>query len=383
MELINETPFPSITFQAQDRHGKSSHVVVLRATLDIAPDGTLEISSEQEPIVLTDEYFGERNRSSVRQESDLVPCKPKCDVIVNATAHAPGGKPYLGFAVGVRITGPPREKGDPGPPILEKKLVVTGPRYWEKGLGGGWTLKPPTTPFTSLPLRYENAFGGECRVEREDPDARRVEEAYRLTPEERALHPDGPDSAPVAHTVCGGNPIGTGFVEEWYLKARRITTLPAPRIDSPDNPVSVLCANYPPQGFGIVAKAWKQRLGLAGTYDSGWREKRWPCLPEDFDPAFWNGANPDLQTPYLTGDEMVTLTNLTPGGALRLRLPGLLPSFEISYDDGRKSHVSPNLDTLIIETDRMKVSMVWRAVFPVLPDKTAIDARVSLKGSGR
>lgn len=81
MELINRTPFPSLTFSARDQHCQPSHVLVMRATYDIKPDGTLELSEKQVPIVLADEYHGEPNRSCFRQESDLVPYKPRCDVI--------------------------------------------------------------------------------------------------------------------------------------------------------------------------------------------------------------------------------------------------------------------------------------------------------------
>jgi hypothetical protein len=374
MELINKTPFPGIAFQASRQDGKPSHVAVLRATFDIKSDGILELSDEQEPIVLSDEYFEEPNKSSVRQESDLVPCKPKCDVIVNATAYAPGGHPSLEFVVGVRIRGPAGGGKEHGPLILEKKLVVTGPCCWEKGLMGGWKLTPPTRPVTSLPLRYEYAFGGECRVASDDPCGRRVDAAFRLTPEQRSCHPDGPDMAPLAHAACADNPLGIGFAEDWYLKAKELKEFPAPQIGSPENPVTKLGTSYAPQGFGIITKAWRQRLDLAGTYDEEWREKRWPYLPEDFDVAYWNGAHPDLQTPHLAGDEHIMLTNLTPGGKLNFSLPGHLPFVQALYEDGRSEPAPAPLDTLIIEPDSMKVSLVWRAVLPIHPDSAVVDA---------
>jgi hypothetical protein len=349
----------------------------MRATYDIKEDGAVAISEKQEPIVLTDEYFGEVSKSSVRQESDLVPYKPKCDVIVNATAYAPGGGPSLGFSVGVRICGPPGDNKDSGPLILEKKLTVTGLRRWEKEFMGEWKLKPSTAPITSLPLRYEHAFGGECRINRADPAGKRVEAAFRLIPEQSNQHPDGPEEAPVAHTVCESNPLGTGFADEWYLKARESKTLPAPQVYSPEIPVTKLGTSYAPQGFGIITKAWRQRLDLAGTYDEEWREKRWPYLPEHFDVAYWNGAHPDMQTPHLAGDEHIMLINLTPGGTLNFSLPGHLPLVRALYEDGRAEPVSALLDTLIIEPDSMKVSLVWRAVLPIHPNIAVVDARLT------
>lgn len=373
MNFINNTLFPALVFQSTDKHGMSFHVVVMRATLDIHEDGAVSVSEEQQPIILSDEYFGEVNKSSVRQECDLVPFKPKCDVIVNATAYAPRGVPVLGFVAGVKINGPPHDNGAAGPLILEKKLLVTGPRCWEKGLLGKWTLNLPTTPISSLPLRYDYAFGGECRVNLDDPDSQRLKAGFRLSPEQRSSHPDGPDSAPLAHTSCENNPLGRGFAEEWYLKAKKLKTIPALQIDDPKNRVTTFGKTYPPQGFGIISKAWKQRLELAGTYDDAWLETRWPDLPEDFDMSYWNGAHPDLQVPYLRGDEEITLTNLTPGGSLKFRLPGHKPVLSISCAIGGILSVTANHDTLIIDPDALKVSLVWRAVMPTVPEISLIE----------
>lgn len=378
MQLANTTQFPACAFQATGQHGLPYHVVVMRATFDINPDGGPAVSGEQPRLVLADEYFGEINRSSVRQESDLVPCKPKCDVIVNATAYAPGGRPSTGFIVGVRVNKPPDERGEPGLVVLDKKLVVTGPRSWEKGLLGGWKLRPPTMPITSLPLRYEYAFGGECGIELDDPAAERVGRKFLLGPEQRASHPDGADKAPLAHAAYDGNPLGIGFAEEWYLKAKRMKTFPAPQVYSPENPVSVLGNAYAPQGFGIVTKAWKQRLELAGTYDKAWRENRWPHLPDDFDPEFWNGAHPDMRIPFPEGGEKITLTNLTPDGTLTISLPDLEPLVHVRREDGRIVPGHVKIDTLIIEPDSMKISMVWRAVLPVHREAEPVEARLSI-----
>lgn len=54
--------------------------------------GSLQISNNQEAIVLNDEFFGEPNKSSVRQESGLVPYKPNYKyfyISVPALAAAP------------------------------------------------------------------------------------------------------------------------------------------------------------------------------------------------------------------------------------------------------------------------------------------------------
>jgi len=422
VEFVNYTPFPAMAFQALDRHGQCFHVVALRSTSEIKADGTLLFIPEQAPLAVTDEYHGELNKSSVRQESDLAPFKPKCDVIVNGKAYAPAGRPARRFTVGIRINGPaqprplpPRPQGlNPaiapspaaiavwqkeveelrakplqGPVILDRQLAVCGPRYWEKGSFNGWALTPPE-PIASLPLRYEYAYGGECRISLNDPAARQVEPKYRLTAEQRMRHPDGPDKAPVAHTTCESNPLGMGFAEEWYLKVKKVKGVPAPQIDLTNDPVREFGRICSAQGFGVIAKGWLPRRKLCGTVDDAFVNSGRP-LPHDFDFAFWNGAHPDLQVPWLAGNEEITLTNLCPhkttgaiqdkGGntLLRFALPGHQPFVLVRYEDGAMVPAQAELDTLVIEPDEKIVSCVYRLRLPVEPVVRVLEARFIFK----
>ena len=118
MEYRNSTPFSSLAFEALDAQSQAFHVAVLRMTLDIQPDGTLKVASDQAPLFMTDEFYGELNTSSVKQESDLAPYKPWCDVIVLGEAQAPGNKPMRRFEAGIRIS-------RKGTPIVNKRLTVT------------------------------------------------------------------------------------------------------------------------------------------------------------------------------------------------------------------------------------------------------------------
>ena len=114
-------------------------------------------------------------------------------------------------------------------------------------------------------------------------------------------------------------------------------------------------------------------------------------LPEDFDFAIWNAAWPDQQTDYLIGDEVIELTNLcapdTPGAErekngdtlLRLRLPGDLPFILVRYEEGQIGELSSQLDTLIVEPDKRRLSCVWRATLDVEPEVRVLEARLLLK----
>ena len=127
MDYHNLTPFPSLSFASLDKNDRLDHVIVLRSTYAIQSDGSLLALGEQGPLVTEDVYHGEPNGSSIQQESDLAPFKPKCDVIVSGTAYAPGGLRARSFGAGITI----RDKENV---LVRKRIVITGPRYWRKRL---------------------------------------------------------------------------------------------------------------------------------------------------------------------------------------------------------------------------------------------------------
>ena len=379
MEFHNLTPFAALAFEGIDQHDEEFHVVVMRATYDITPNTELQSAEEQQPLAVCDEYFGEMNKSSVRQESDLAQYKPNCDVIVIGSAYAPGTAPASHFEVGIKISGSVE---------LDKRLVITGPRFWEKH-GSGWILTDPT-PIASLPLQYEYAYGGECRINMQDPAAEHVEAKLNLTPEQRLQHPDGPELAPVAHTAYDQNPVGIGFVEQWYLDATQAARVQAPQIESPDNPINEFGKQYVPQGFGVITKAWLPRRKLGGTADDTFAQgERW--LPEDFDFAFWNGANPDLQTPWLKGGERIELKNMFPpdtAGAttdkdnnsiVSFVVPEQKPYLFVKFENESIVPCDLKIDTVLIDTDNNNVAITYRTVLWKEPEIDSMAAKVLSK----
>lgn len=372
MEYRNFTQFPSLAYEGVDQHDQEFHVAVLRMTLNMCPDDALKIAEKQTPLVAVDEYYGEMNKSSVRQESDLVQYKPKCDVIVIGTAYAPGNKAVPHFEAGIRIT---------GSVSLDKRLVINGPRFWEKH-NTGWTLTDPA-PIASLPLQYEYAYGGECRIDHDDPAAKQVEEQYHLTPEQKQQHPDGPEQAPIAHTAYEQNPVGKGYAEEWYIKTKGLTRIAAPQIESPLEPIREFGKHYAPQGVGVITKAWTPRRQLVGTIDKEFIDgEEW--LPEDFDFAFWNGANPDMQIPFPKGDESIELINLMPHddqdkqdtSVTKFVMPGHAPYLLARFAEGEIVPIDFNNDTLIINSNEMSLTLIYRAVLPKEPEVRALETRM-------
>ncbi|MFB9246468.1 DUF2169 domain-containing protein, partial [Massilia antarctica] len=240
MDFINHTPFPAQDFGGVDQHDQEFYVVALRQTLTWGESAVLAYADKQLPLCEEDHHAPPPENSYVLQESDYCQYKPKCDVIVNATAYAPYGKPSRRFRVKLVVRRPnelspvpPRPEGInqfvapsisqlsawetemrartvfPGEQLLSKQLDVCGERYFVRRfwpiravaatlqyatLGlvrlPGWRLTTPV-PTVAVPVNKQYAFGGKSRVNAEDKAAGRIAQRYRLSADEVAAQPDG------------------------------------------------------------------------------------------------------------------------------------------------------------------------------------------------
>ncbi|WP_089724373.1 DUF2169 family type VI secretion system accessory protein [Candidatus Thiosymbion oneisti] len=339
MAHVNFTPFATLAFATLDHRDRAYQVAVIRATCDLTDGGELRPAAEQAPVAAADQYHGDPTLSSLRWESDLAPYKPRCDILLEATAYAPKGTPAPGWPIDIQVG------------TYRKRLLVTGPRRWQRKLFGGWKATLPE-PIASLPLRYEYAYGGQ--VTRYDPERGRE-------------HTDH----------CPHNPLGLGYwPSEIHEEAKRRDQVPVPQILAVEDLQPQFGQPLKVQGLGPIGKTWLPRLALAGTFDEPWQAGRWPKLSEDFDFGFWNCAHPDLQIPYLAGDETVALYNLTPAGRLDFRLPGYLPFVLVRYQNGEVKEARANLDTLFIAPDDRRVSLVWRATILAEPLVRILESRL-------
>ena len=314
-QVDNRTPFAADRAWVRDRNGAEVWLVAVKCTFDVLPDGLLQVSADQPPVLHIPEYNGEPGKSSLRFESDLVLTKKTTDVIVAGHAYAPQGSTVTELDIGFRL----------GP--LTKRLRVFGDRSW--GAGGS----SPPEPFSKIPLIYERAFGGTDR---------------------KSTHPET--------DWDWRNPVGTGFaVARDTLLGTRL-----PNVEYPDEPVSSWHDRPRPAGVGPISSHWQPRASLAGTYDEMWMKERQPLLPDDFDDRFYQCAPPDQQTPnFLRGGEPVALYGLTPAGDLRFFLPKVFLGFEtVFYDRTSQIHKERRLHTVIIEPDFPRVSVVWHTSLP-------------------
>lgn len=417
MEFQNLTWFPAMTFQGVTQKGTLFHVLVLRQTYSFGK-GTLVFAEQQSPFCEEDAFFGASGESSPQAESDLCPWKPRCDLVVDAIAHVPDGAPARTFPVRFRVWRPGAEAC-----LVDKHLVVSGPseirrlraplrasaallRWATLGLfeASTWRRTRPE-PITSLPIRYEHAYGGHAKLMVSDPasaripprhclpgiDPRQLREVFEVT---------GAD-APLAWEINSANPVGKGWTRPWFLQAAGCDRIPAPQIEAPgaqltgalfqealqDGEAFRTHPAFRPQGLGLLGKSWMPRRTLVGTVDDAWAENDAP-LPEDFDFAIFNGAPPDQCLPYLAGDEILELTNLcapgSPGAGLdahgnvllRLELPGHLPLLLVRTLKGRLDPVPLDLDTVRLEPEATRLVLVWRAIIPVHFPIRSVHARI-------
>ncbi|VFQ44905.1 DUF2169 family type VI secretion system accessory protein [Desulfoluna butyratoxydans] len=323
--LHNKTPYAAETFVLRDQHGTRQAVAIIKGTFLYDEQGFVQDAPDQLPLCYADEYYGKPGLSSLRYASDLVPEKKGTDIVLNGHAYAPGKKAVRKLDTALMV----------GP--HQKRVRVYGDRAWRYRLGV--VTKTSPLPFIKMPLVYERAFGG-------------ADTSHKKTKKQ-------------GH--CLENPVGTGF-----RMARTKKTLdghPLPNLEWANRSIQAWKDKPSPAGYGFVSPHWEPRGSRCGTYDDEWERRRMPLLPEDFDPGFYNTGSSDLALDeWIAGDEVVTLVNLHPDNEkIQFNLPGInLTSAFILRDQTYKPDV--RLDTLLIEPDANRFSIVWRSVYPK-PDR--------------
>lgn len=315
--ITNKTSYTAERTWSRDKNGAHQWIVVVTATFDIGQNGAMRLADAQVPPLLMPEHYGEPASSSLRYEADLVSEKPTTDVLVNAHAYAPGGKPTGTVPVALRVG------------TMTKELRVHGSRVFYRGVLNTAISDP--AHFVDRPIRYEWAYGG---TDTHDPN-------------------------PLHHGMDPRNPVGMGF----SVRERHRIEQPAWSIEYPQGEP----AKMGPAGFGPIASHWSPRLELAGTYDREWEQKRKPLLPLDYDERFVLCAPVDQRPPrYLRGGEPVALVNLTPQGVLRFTLPKVFLTFTTRIGRRVEEHQG-NLATVLIEPCQMRVILSWQSSLSVRP----------------
>lgn len=326
MEFVNATRMASTYTVAFDAAGREVLVVAIKGTFQIPEESgaALRLHEVQRPLTMSDEFFGEPGLSAPRYEGDFAMRKEHCDVLLNATAHAPGGRPTTRLSVGVQIGS------------WSKSFNVVGDRHWECGVA---TLRhTPEAVFTEIPITYERAFGG--------------------TDDK---HPD-----PSHHAAFMANPVGRGFHKQ--TAGKFIDGAPLPNTEEAGHRVNTMDGHYRPMSFGSIGRQWQPRVAYAGTYDEKWMNEVFPFLPADFDERYFQAAPPDQQLPKFCGNQQVSLTHLTPGGHCDFVLPHFDAPVYVFPRSGQCRELAAELDTVLIQPDEGLVALTWRLTLPLKRD---------------
>jgi hypothetical protein len=316
VELINATRMVAGYTMGMDPEGREYLVVVVKGTFDIPTDGgEATLSAQQLPLVAADTFTGEPGFSAPVYESEYCLTKPRCDVLLIGNAYTPGGKPAPYTRVSLQV----------GP--ISKTIDVIGNRTWS---GRGGSPSEPE-PFTVMPISYDRAFGG---VDNSNPDKA---------------------------TAYVRNPVGIGYRP--LMNTDQLREQPVPNTQEPGKPITSPNGEYRPMSFGPVGRSWTPRLGYAGTYDDKWLEDTFPFLPADFDSRYYQAAPEDQQMAYPVGGEKISLVNLTSAGHLDFNLPTINLPVEFEDADFNRKALLLAIDTVLIEPEKQRISLVWRCSF--------------------
>lgn len=332
--IVNDTPWIVGLLRHQTTSARASLVVIVKRTLTWS-GGTLRESSRQLDLFRGDVPWPDGPQSTVRFESDMVPFKPRGDIVLAGHAYAPDGRPVETLEASLRVN---RQR---------YRLRVFGDRRWRRRASGLAAVSTPT-PFLAMELRYERAFGGI----------------------------DGGE-------YCAGNPVGRGFVATACRDSPDGRLLP--NIEDPHDPVVDPRSRPKPVGFAFFGRSWQPRLGLSGTVDESFRRSASASLPMGFSYDVFNGAHPNLQVPgWLRGDEEIELVHLVPEGFALVRLDGALPSIEVvrhrvAYAGSAPATVVTESEVLTMRLDTLVLVPEHESLYEVFRGAVILEAIDSLE----
>lgn len=308
----------------RDPSGAERLVVAVKGTFTLPARGEEpKLAEEQVPLTDADKFTGAPGLSAVTAECDWAPHKPRCDILINGSAYAPGGKPTQRVQVGIKLG------------AWQKVFTVVGDRNWR---GGPVPRAGAPEPFEVMPISYDRAFGGVDN-----------------------FHPD-----PGQHRTYLPNPVGRGYHR--LLEPYLVDNTPMPNTEESNAPVTTPNGDYRPMSFGAIGRNFLARYPLAGTYDQNWVDNVFPFLPADFNPAYFQAAPEDQQVEKIVGGEPVILLNLTPDGRRDLHLPVADVPVIFFLRNGSREEMKGAIDTVIIEPEANRLAIVWRASLPLKRD---------------
>lgn len=263
MDLVNATELPGQLVSGSTTDLEMLGTVGCKATY-LVEDGKLELADPDDQWPIFDkEYVYEG--VSLGPELDFR--KSGLDVIVFGSAVAPGGEPVERMVVAIQC-------GD-----LDHRILVTGDREWVRS--GGRLVPSDPTPFATMPLTNDRAFGGSARL-----DGQEIPSAI--------------------------NPEGTGY----YLDESRAEGRPLPNLEVPDDQIA-RWDQYPRPACIYRPSGW---LGQAEVMENGIDAE---SAVSEIMSATFDQTVPELVTSTEEIGDLLHLTGFTEEGQLTLPVPSV------------------------------------------------------------
>jgi len=356
---------------AADANGRQIVSIHAKLTYRLLESGACELADDQAPFLNLEgdpSKPEEADEARFFPESDIVPFKAATDLIVMASAQAPGGRKTARLLASLEC----------GP--LRRDFLVQGDRRCIYRGRGQVAFSDPE-PFETIPLRYEHAYGG-C-------DTQVIPDAPKSLIDALSAHPG----------IYPRNPAGRGYVVRESREL--IDGLLLPNVEDPGDPLTTeRLVSGAPENW------WRQPLPWScDWFDMDWyprsiflggvpdhlpdddrvvEEVRRGYVPGDqnarfskatindlFDPRLGDAASPGLVLPFMKGDEAIRLRGMTPIPEFVVRLPGQPPRMEVRFEQ-KMIPLVPVPNRVLISTEEMGVYIVWHGAFAPpreLPDR--------------
>ena len=149
LELVNETDAGAVVVPGWDLVGNYRSVLVARLTLHFDLNGQIVVADEQPSPLLADSHYGKPMETSLLAANEIGAFKQGAEYYLHGKAYTRTGAENRAH-VSVEI----RQRDS----ASRKRLIALGEHGREKSLVGARRGEPAA--FTSLPLCYENAYGG-------------------------------------------------------------------------------------------------------------------------------------------------------------------------------------------------------------------------------
>lgn len=200
----------------------------------------------------------------------------------------------------------------------QRSIGVFGPRFWVSERGKIVMKYVQSQGERRISLSPENAFGG-------------------------------PEHQP--------NPLGKGFNAVKRLEKGEEKVIPLPLLEDLDHLIESPEDIPPPVWYSPTPRDFQEIFDHAGNFEGNWFKERYPAMPEDFDPVFYNMAQRgSWSNRFFLPGESYKLEQIFPG----IVAQGALPAFRV-----RMFMLPAQEHATLVETQQVKLDTV-----AFLPEKS-------------